>query len=1056
MRRVVKFAAAAFAVLLLPVGLAAQGTGSVTGVVTDQASQRPVQDVQVSVTGTQRGALTDAQGRYTIAGVPAGAREVRARRVGYAPIGRTVAVPAGGSVTANFNVTQAVSQLQEVVVNAVTGQAQRRSEVGTNTGYIDVGALNKGPITKMADVLQGRVAGVNLATSAGTVGASQRIRIRGANSLSLSNEPLLYVDGVLISNDKGGFSLGGQDYSRLNDINSEEIENIEILKGPAASAIYGSAAANGVILLTTKKGRAGTTRWAAYVEGGSSRDKAPYQRNYAALTQFGTGNEPHYIIDGANNGILNTRQQFGSAAPYDICPNFRAAIPVGETINKQQRCSQDVLLNFDQFRDPLTSPYQDGARRKAGLNVSGGAEALTFYLSGDQEREDGVLRPNHLDKTSLRANLNAKLSNSATAGITTAYIKNFSNRISNDNSIFSPIINALLGPAEYLPGMESDTVRVPSDRLGSYFGYNTADQRKVNADQNVDRFILGANTNYTPASWLRLNANAGLDLFARTDAQTLDPSANLPLAQSYILGFTNKFRGVSQQYTSNASATGTFTPRENLTSNTTLGGSFNRNVFQGNSCYGIGIASGTTSCSATTSQFAVGEAFIEERTLGIFAREELNYADRMFIAASLRADNNSGLSRDISGLSYFPSVNASWIISKEGFFPQNGPVNQLRLRAAVGQAGTRPGFGAGDTKFASAVTRVGTNEVASLVLTNTGNPNLKVERTTEFEGGFDVGFFGDRVTAEYTAFQRRSRDALVAVPLPPSAGLTGFIFKNLGSVRNSGQELGLGVNILDRGNVKLNGHATATTLHNIIENLGAGVAPISLYRGEQQHREGYPTGGYFARPFTYNDANGDGKLSRNEVTLDTLSQIRDSLGRLTGLAYLGPTLPTNTQSISGDLTLFNALTITTLFERRGGNRQLDGTESFRCRQQANVAYYSQCSALSNPNASLDEQAAFLGNQLFGATPYGYIEDATFVKWRELSVRFNVPQSLASHSRLLEGAAISLSGRNLRTWTRYRGIDPEIAETGGASNFAQGEFNTQPPVRTLTIRFDFKP
>jgi TonB-linked SusC/RagA family outer membrane protein len=1056
MRRVVKFAAAALAVLLLPAGLAAQGAGSVTGVVTDAGTQRPVQDVQVSVTGTQRGALTDASGRYTIAGVPAGSHEIRARRVGYAPIGRTVIVPASGSVTANFTITQAVSQLQEVVVNAITGQAQRRSEVGTNVGQIDVGALNQGPITKMADVLQGRVAGVNLSSAAGTAGASQRIRIRGANSLSLSNEPLLYVDGVLISNAKGGVSLGGQDYSRLNDINPEEIENIEILKGPAASAIYGSAAANGVILLTTKKGRAGATRWGVYAEGGTSRDVAPYQLNYAALTKFGTGTEPYYDIPAG--GYLNTRQLFGASAPYDICPNYRAAIPAGQTISGATHCSQDVFLSFDQFRDPRTTPYQDGARTKGGINVSGGAEALTFYLSGDKERELGVLRPNTVDRTSLRANLNARLSANATAGISSAYIQSYTNRISNDNSIFSPIINAALGPAQYVPGMESDTVGIPSQRLASYFGYNTADQRKISADQGLDRFILGANTNYTPYAWLRLNANAGLDLYNRRDAQTIDPAFNIPLSQSYILGNRYAFRGVSHQYTSNASATGTFTPLANLTSNTTVGGSFNRNMFEGNDCYGIGIPSGTSSCSATTSQFAITESYTDERTLGLFAREELNYADRLFVAASIRADNNSGLSAAISGLSYFPSVNASWIISKEGFFPQTNYLSNLRLRAAVGQAGQRPGFGAGDTFFSSRVTQVGTNEVPALILTNTGNPNLKVERTTEYEGGFDAGFFGDRVTAEYTAFSRRSKDALVSRSLAPSAGLTTAVFQNLGSVKNWGQELGLAVNVLNQTNVQLSAHGTATTLKNRIENLGVGIAPISLYRGEQQHREGYPTGAYFALPLKYNDADGNGLLTRAEVSVDTAQLLKDSTGALTKLAYIGPSLPTNTQSISGDLTLFNMFTISTLFERRGGNRQLNGTESFRCLQQTGTAYYSQCAALSDPRATLEQQAAFIGYSFspFGATPYGYIEDASFVKWRELSLRFNVPTSVSNRASLLNGASVSLSGRNLKTWTNYTGLDPEIAETGGGAAFSQGEFNTQPPVRTFTIRFDFRP
>lgn len=1049
MRRLAQFMATAFAILLLPAALAAQAGGTVAGQVLDAASQAPVEGVQVMIVGTQRGTTTNAQGRYSIAGVPAGVQQVRARRVGYGASTQAVTVVGGQTSTVNFTLTQAATQLQEVVVNAVTGQAQRREEIGTNTGNISVADLPKGPINNMAEVLQGRVAGVNLQSAAGSVGSSQRIRIRGANSLSLSNEPLLYVDGVLVSNGKGGISLGGQDYSRLNDINPEEIENIEILKGPAASAIYGSAAANGVVLISTKRGRSGAAKWGAYFEGSQSKDENSYPLNYAALQVFTPG-QPFYDIP--NGGILRTRQIFGASAPYNICPNYQAAAG---------SCTQDTVLSFNQFRDPRTSPYQTGTRAKFGVNVSGGSDALTYYVSADKERADGVLRPNSLDQTSLRANMNARIGEKANLSVSTAYVNALTNRISNDNSVFSPLINAFLGPAQYLPGMESDTVSSPGQRVGSYFGYNTADQRKVQADQTVDRVILGANANYTPLSWLRLNGNTGLDFYGRYDARTINPADRLPLALSYRLGNHYANRSLSHLWTANGSATGTFSILDNLVSNTTAGASFQRNLFEGNDCYGIGIPAGTKSCSATTSQFAVSETHTDERTVGFFAREELAFADRLFLAGSIRADNNSGLSRDISGLSYFPSVNASWVVSRESFFPKLDWINQLRLRAAYGKAGQRPGFGDAETFFVSAVTQVAGQESPALVLSRTGNPALKVETTTEVEGGFDVGLFNNRVTAEYTLYNRRSVNALISRNLAPSAGLTGSVFQNLGSIKNWGNEFGLNVLAVDRSNVRFNAHLTATTLQNRIENLGEGIAPIQLNRGAQAHRQDFPTGAFFALPVKYNDADGNGLLSRAEVSVDSSKFLvvrNATTGKMDTLStsYVGPSLPTNTQGISGELTLFNTITISTLFERRGGNRQLNYTEYFRCRMQGGTAYFSQCSALSNPNATLQEQAAYLGAQFLGATPYGYIEDASFVKWRELSVRLQLPQRWASASRLLSGAAISLSGRNLATWTKYTGLDPEINESGGGSNFEQGEFNTQPPVRTFSVRFDFQP
>jgi len=233
-----------------------------------------------------------------------------------------------------------------------------------------------------------------------------------------------------------------------------------------------------------------------------------------------------------------------------------------------------------------------------------------------------------------------------------------------------------------------------------------------------------------------------------------------------------------------------------------------------------------------------------------------------------------------------------------------------------------------------------------------------------------------------------------------------------------------------------------------------------LNRGEQFHREGFSAGGYFAIPLTWNDANGDGLLSTAEVKVDTARFLKvpnDKGGIDTlNLAYLGPLLPTNSQGLSFDVTVFKNITFSSLFERRAGNKQLNESEYFRCRTQHSNPYFGFCGALDNPHASLASQAAFIGSQFaqFGATPYGYIEDADFVKWRELSVRLDVPASIGQRFSALKGMSITLAGRNLKTWTDYTGLDPEINE-GGGNAFTQGEFNTQPPVRTWNLRFDFK-
>ena len=1040
----------ALALALRPASLVAQdGGGTVTGRVVESGSQQPLSDVHIIVSGTQKGAQTDAQGRYTITNVPVGTQQIVARRVGLGSQTHVTAVTAGQTSTVDFTLAAVATTLEAVTVNAVTGQQQTRLEAGTNIGHIAVDSINQGAIKTVSDVLQGRIAGVNLQTAAGTEGASQRIRIRGANSLSLSNEPLVYVDGVQISNAKGGFSLGGQDYSRLNDINPEEIESVEVLKGPAAAAIYGSSAANGVILFTTKKGRAGSGRVSAFAEGGWSKDNNPYPANFASLSVF-DATQPYYDIP--DGGILNIRTILGSKAGYDICPNYRAAIPSGTTVNGQTSCTQNVTLSFNQMRDPRTTPFETGTRSKMGAAVSGGSDALTYYLSGDGERNDGVLRPNTLTRASLRSNFSARINPKTNASVNIGYIKSNGSRLSNDNSIFSPLINGLLGTAQYIPGMESDTVGTPGGRLGSYFGYNTPDQQKVTALQGVDRFIVGGNADYTPLSWLRINGNAGLDYYSRYDQQTIDPN-QLPLAQSYILGFRQATRASGNFYTSNVSAAANFNPTSSITTTTTVGAAYQRNLFQSEYCYGVGIPAGTRSCASTTSQFAVNETQTDDRTVSGFAKEDLSFSDKLFLTGSVRTDNNSGL---VSGLAYFPQFNASYLISNEGFFPHVPALSSLRLRAGIGQAGLRPGYGTALTNFSATAVQSNNTETPALVLNNTGNSKLKIERTTEMEGGFDASFLANLVNLEYTAFRRRSKDALISVPLAPSSGLTSSVYENLGSVVNSGHEIGLDAQVLDRRNLRIDARVQATVLHNKIENLGAGIPPIVFNRGAQAHREGYPTGAFFALPVGYNDADHNGKLSRAEVFADTSNVLRDSTGKSLGVAYVGPALPTNTQSLGFDVTLFRYFTVSSLFERRGGNYQLNETEYFRCRTQNANPYYGECGALSNPDASPKSQAAFIGAQYISATPYGYIEPATFVKWRELTLRIDLPQSLANRVTAGHGASLSFSGRNLHTWTKYTGIDPEVNETGGGSNFTQDEFNTQPQVRTFTVRIDVKP
>lgn len=1014
-----------------PAPVIAQETGTLAGRVVDESTQQPLSGVQIFIAGSNRGTLTNQEGRFLIPGVQQGPQTIRAVVIGYSRGEQVVTIQGGQTVTVNFALQPSAVELDAVVVNAITGQAQRKRELGTNTANISASDIESAPITKMADVLTGRTAGVSLQGVAGTVGTSQRIRIRGANSLSLSNEPLIYVDGIQFSNSTGGLGVGGQDYSRLNDINPDDIASVEVLKGPAASALYGTAAANGVVLITTKRGRGGDTNWRVYQEFGVLDDETDYPDVFLAY-QINDPTAPVFT----SLGRLNSPRVNPAYTP---CPNESFARGV---------CRQDAVASLNPFETQYLNPLSRGDRRKTGISASGGTDQVTFYVSGDVEDETGVIEFNTIDKTNLRANLSADVLPTLRVDVSSGYIRSNLQLNANDNNIFSPLINGLLA-TPYVPTQEEIDASSPGSRPSQGFGFDLRDIREIISNQEVDRFLLSTNVNYNPLEWLTINGNVGLDFFSRDDHQTVQPG-RLPIAASYTPGRRTSSRASNYIYTGNASATGTFQLRPELVSTSTLGLSYNRSLFESTFCFGAGIVEGTRSCGAASSLFSIDEGFSEVITVGGFARQEFGWRDRVFLAGSIRGDDNSAFGTDF-GFIYYPSASLSWVVSEEPFFPELGFLSSLRLRTAIGTSGLRPNFRDAVTLLGPVAVTRDNQEISAVRLSRVGNVDLKPERTTEYELGFDAGLLDDRISVDFTYFNKESRDALIERRIAPSFGLTndvgttGTVFDNLGKVRNWGTEAALNARVFEGRQAALNLRISNTTLDNEIEELGEGVEPIVFNRGNQRHQEGFPTGAFFGRKYEVNDANGDGLLSRSEVSLSTDPD---------SAVFLGYSLPTNSQSFSGDLTLFRYITISSLFERRAGHKQLNFTEGFRCRAGHARATRGNCAAVADPNASLDDQARFIGTRFLG-TNFGYIEDADFVKWRELSVALGVPPTISRNARFLEGATLTLSGRNLKTWTDYTGLDPEINESGGDANFTQGEFNTQPPLRYLTVRLDLR-
>ena len=1005
---------------------AAQPSG-ITGRVTDAASGQPVASAQVAVVGTTLGAQTNEEGRYTIRGVSPGTVEVRVLRVGFGQQRQPVTVAAGQVATLDIQM-QAVATTLNPVVTTATGQ-QRRVEVGNAIARVDAAeVVATRPVANVADLLTARAAGVQVLPGNQT-GAGSRVRIRGTSSISLSNDPIYVIDGVRVESTTRSSSIGvgGTQPSRVGDLNPEEIESIEVVRGPSAATLYGTDAANGVIVIRTKRGTAGRPQWTAYTEQGVIQDRNSYPDSYRA---WRTGPTAATTSTPAN-GV----QCF-------LTDRARGA------------CAQDSVTTFNVFEDEETTPYGTGRREQYGLQVGGGSEAVRYFLHGEWEGEDGVTKipdfdvrtldrqgvgirpewanPNALTRITGRANLNVTLPRNAEVALNVGYVSLDQRLPTSDDAGASGIgANAFGGL-----GYKYNTSANGTDTLYGYRQFTPRDIYQQTTTQAVERMIGALNGNWQPREWLALRGNFGLDYTNRLDTQ-LCRFANCPDVGTDRLGFKRDNRTNLFVYTVDAGASGTFQVTPAISSRTTVGAQFYRNIFDRNGAQGLQLPPGATTVTAGAVQLA-DEATSESRTLGAYVEENVAIRDRLFLTAGVRSDRNSAFGADFKTV-FYPKVAASWVVSEEPFFPQGDWLNQLRLRTAYGASGVQPGTIDAVQYFATQAARVEGAETRGVVFSAVGNPDLKPERSTELEVGVDGTFWNSRLTTEFTYYNKSSRDALVERVLPPSLGVglttnaTATRFENLGEVRNSGFEALVNAQLVQRDafgwDVTLNG----STNSNELVDLGG--LPTIVTSSSIRQVEGYPLNGYWSpRLRSFADADGNRIITLDEIVVDSTP------------SFHGYSLPRHEVSFTNGFELWNRrLRLATMLDYKGGHKLYFNSERIRCSSRLN------CQGIADPNAPLFEQARAVALREHPTrTVAGYFEDADFIRLREVAFTFTAPTEWAQTFR---GRSLSatLAARNVGIlWTKYGGVDPE-------SNFSTGDtpsdFQAAAPPSYLTFRLN---
>ena len=979
--------AVAGALLLLAPGAALAQGGTIVGRVTDAASVNAVAGASVLIEGGPLGTTTGSDGRFRLTNVPAGTYSLVARRIGFALQRQRVSVTASGEVTANFALNSSAIALDQIVVTGTAGAQEKRSIGNAVTTINAADELRKSGSSNVTSLLSARAPGVTVRARSGRLGAGPAIEVRGRNSLSLENAPLIYIDGIRVNNatSSGPLAvsgrLGGQGATvagRLNDIDPNDIESIEIIKGPAAATIYGTEAANGVIQIITKRGAIG------------GKPQVSFQME---------------------QGIM----QFANAAKRVQTNYFK--VPASGAIVSWNGLEQEA--------DSGRSIYATGQLRKYTGSLSGSRETVRYYVSSTYENSLGVEPNNSIRQLSMHANLDVMVRPSTNFATSLNYVT-ASNHLGADVGA-SPLLGAQAGHGSLFTATRGFFATVPE-----------VPQRLFDNSDRIDRFTASGTLTNKPTSWFTQRAIVGID-YTGEDARALERFAPPEIAR-YLsaataagsIGQTLRRNSiVSADYSGNASVKLT----DRFSSRTSVGGQLYRTALNTSFLAGLAFpAPGVEVVSGATTPQGSTQSEVINTTIGAYAEQQFALSDRLFLTGGLRVDNNSAFGEDFKWVTY-PKVSGSWVLGEEDFFPLKSSVNVLRLRAAYGESGRQPNAFAALRTFAAAT---GPNGSSAVTPASLGNSDLRPERGKEIELGFEAGFF-KRLTVDFTYFTKKTYDQIVSQPVAPSSGFPGAQFRNLGRVDNSGIELSTTLRAIARPSLSWEINGNIATNGDRIRDLG-GISSTVASAGSA-NVVGYPIGGMWTKRVASADRDATTNLATNVLCDGGAGKPAVACAQAP-FQYLGTPTPKLTAALSTTINIGERLRLYALGDARRGNRVHNFIEQLRCTGGAGAQF---CRANYFP---LEASPAYLAGAVPTAPSQGltaeYFQDASFAKLRELSITYTLPASF-----LQSRASVTLAGRNLMTWTKYRGLDPEAnANNAGTTTQALDQAVT-PPLRLFT-------
>ncbi|HEY2378700.1 MAG TPA: SusC/RagA family TonB-linked outer membrane protein [Gemmatimonadaceae bacterium] len=869
---------ALLALVLAPAALLAQQR-RLTGAVRVEGTAEPIPAAIISVLNGTGATQTDEQGRFALV-IPSGGQRLRVRALGYGA--REIAAPAADTLT--IFLSRAALTLDQVVVTGQATVISKRNAI-TSTSNVDSAELNRVPAPAVDIALAGKIAGANIQTNSGAPGGGAQIQIRGSNTVIGGSDPLIVVDGVIYSNasipsglytvtGSGGASGTGptQDdvANRLADLNPNDIVSIEVLKSAAASSIYGSKAANGVVIITTNRGQAGKPRTHVTQRlGWSNLLRGPSERLFDTTSAFAV------YSSAADSAIIRSLEVNGKLPYYDHLKELAGGnAPAAET----------------------------------QLDVSGGTTNTTYYISGDVKRDDGIVHDTYDQRQTLRLNLSQHLSDRFTLSMTSAYAHNANDRgfINNDNT-GAGMTYALAYIPSFVPLLDaSGRFRQPEF---TYLGSNPLQTAAFGRNREVvNRFTGGATLNAD--AWandkqsLKFVGSAGADVFSQRDAIIAPPDLFFQ-ERLQNPGASTLSNGNAQYVNWNINAIHSYTPGSLLRTTTSGGVQYEDRQLQISRVTARGLLPGQTNITQGSVFGEQQENLSTERTVALYGQEQvMAFGERLTIEAGLRAEKSS----------VFGNTNKFYVFPKTGAsyrFPDLlGQGSEFKLRAAYGETGNQPLFG---QKFTTLSTSVIGGNVGTNVTGISGAPDVAPERVKEFEGGFDAASWNGRATLEVTAYKRRTTNLLLNRTPAPSSGFTQVIL-NGGQLSNEGIEAALALQVVRRGDFTWLYRTTYSHDHSNVDNL-----PVPGFRPPTAGF-GLAYGEFFLQP---------GRPIDQIIGQTGVDQNGDFI-----VGYLGHASPAYQMSFSNDFSYRFATVSVLVEMQKGGVAQNQTLSLYDCNQLA--------------------------------------------------------------------------------------------------------------------------